>query len=276
VQQNALRRKLAIATWDKPREGIICGVKVTVTHFVGRAIALAAREAPGLNGVIRLGRFVPHPWVNVTFLVALEDERGQDLAKVVVEDADQKSIVEIAGELGARARKLHAKQDDEFKKQIALLRYVPAIFVKPILSFIGWLTGVWGVNIPALGLTPYPFGSVIITNVGVFALDEGFAPHTPFAHIPLYVTMGRMREQPVVEDGEVVARKVLTIGATIDHRFMDGAQGAVLAKTVRKYFENPELLGLADMAPESAASPEQGEASESSQQRVMPSSSATG
>lgn len=46
------------------------GVKVTVTHFVGRVVALALRAAPGLNGVIRLGRFIPHPWVNVTFLWA--------------------------------------------------------------------------------------------------------------------------------------------------------------------------------------------------------------
>lgn len=263
MQQNALRRKLAIASWNKPREGVIygkltvkcekvnaylakvreeTGVRVTVTHFVGRAIAHAARRAPGLNGVIRMGRFKPHPWVNVTFLVALEDERGQDLAKVTVKDADKKTMLDIAEELRARADQLRAKNDAEFKKQVALLRWMPGIFVKPILNFVGWLTGVWGVNIPSLGLNAYPFGSVVITNVGVFDLDEGFAPHVPFSHIPIFVTMGRMRDEAVVEDGEVVVRKVLTLAATIDHRFMDGAQGASLATTVRRYFDEPELI----------------------------------
>ena len=51
-----------------------------------------------------------------------------------------------------------------------------------------------------------------------------------------------MRDNAVVRDGKVVIRKQLTLCATIDHRYMDGAQGGVLAKVVRDILEHPWQL----------------------------------
>ena len=141
---NSTRRKLAIASWSAPREGNIygkltvdatealaylewlrkeSGVKVTLTHLVGKAVALALKEAPGLNGVIRFGRFVPHPTVDVAYLVALEE--GANLAKAKIVEADRKSVREIAGELAALAQKLHRGEDEQFKKSTAPLGWMP-------------------------------------------------------------------------------------------------------------------------------------------------------
>ena len=74
---------------------------------------------------------------------------------------------------------------------------------------------------PSLGLSAFPFGSVVVTNVGIFGLDEGFAPQTPFARVPLWVLVGAVRELPAVVDGQVVPRPQITISATIDHRFIE-------------------------------------------------------
>lgn len=81
-----------------------------------------------------------------------------------------------------------------------------------------------------------------------------------------------MRDEPVVRDGEIVVRKVLTIAATIDHRFMDGTQGAVLAQTVRKYFANPELLDAKALG--IAVAPEPDAASKSELVTELPKNSA--
>ena len=71
MAMNSTRRKLAIATWSAPREGNIygkltvnaepalaylaalteaTGENVTLTHFVGKAVATALASSPGLNG----------------------------------------------------------------------------------------------------------------------------------------------------------------------------------------------------------------------------------
>lgn len=265
---NSTRRKLAISTWKAPAEGNIygkltidadealayiawlrhqTGEKVTITHLVGKAAAMALAQSPGLNGIIRFGRYVPHDRVCISYLVALED--GKNLAKAKIDDLDKKSVSDVAVELRALAAKLHKGEDESFKKTQGPIKLLPTQIIRPLLKITGYLTGVLGVSVPALGLESYPFGSCIITNVGVFGLDEGFAPPTPFAHAPVYVLVGAVRDAAVVRDGQIVIRKQLTLCATIDHRYLDGAQGGVLAKVVRDILENPWQLEGRDGPP---------------------------
>ncbi len=256
------RRKLAIATWGPPDEGNIygkitvdatealayleavrekSGEKVTITHFVGKAVAMALAQAPGLNGRILFGRYIPHKTVDLTYLVVLEG--GKDLAKVKVERLDEKSIVDVARELRERAERLRGGKDEDFEKSKGPLKALPTWLIRPLITAVGFLTSGLGLNLKALGLEAFPFGSCILTNVGIFGLDEAFAPPTPFARVPVLVLMGAIHKAVVPDDrGQVVVRDRLTITATIDHRFMDGAQGGVLAKVIRDLFDDPWQL----------------------------------
>lgn len=255
------RRKLAIATWSSPREGNIygkltvdagpalkyiqhlretTGEKVTITHLVGRAVAAALAKAPMLNGRIVLGRYEPFPTVDIAFLVSLEE--GSDLAKAKVDNADQKSVAAIARELRERAERLRLKKDDEFEKSKGLLKALPTWVLRPLVWLTGFLSGSLGLSLPALGVTPFPFGSCIITSVGMFGLDEAFAPPTPFARVPVYVLVGAVRERPVAVNGQVVIQPQLTLCCTLDHRFIDGHHAGTLAKVVRDVLENPSQL----------------------------------
>jgi pyruvate dehydrogenase E2 component (dihydrolipoamide acetyltransferase) len=255
---NSTRRKLAIATWGAPDEGNIygkltvdatelikfiehvrqkTGEKVTVTHLVGKAVALGLAKAPGLNGRIAWGTYYPHATVDIAYLVALDD--GADLAKVKIAQMDQKPVSAVAAELRQRAEKLRQGKDSEFEKSKGMLRALPSWLIRPILKLTGWLTGSLGISMPALGLEAHPFGSCIVTSVGMLGIDEAFAPHTPFAQVPVLVLVGAVREAAVVQDGAIVARAQLTITATIDHRYVDGFQLATVAKTIRATLENP-------------------------------------
>lgn len=256
-----VRRKLAIATWGAPREGNIygkvtldatnvllwldhiretTGEKVTITHFVGRAIGEALANAPSLNGYLRLNRYIPHKTVDVSYLVALEE--GANLAKAKVDNIDKKSVAEIAAELRTLAARLRSGKDDDFKKAQEPLRFMPVWLIRKLVWLVGLLGSSFGMRIKALGIEPFQFGSAMITSVGMFGLDEGYAPPTPFARVPVLVVIGAMRPAPLVVEGEVVVRSQLTLTATIDHRFMDGYQGGVLAKTIRQCFAAPWSL----------------------------------
>lgn len=275
---DTLRRKLAIASWRSPTEPNIygkltldatealaylrdvrerTGEKVTITHLVGRAVGEALAAEPSLNGTIRFGRYVPHDEVAVAFLVTMPD--GSDLGKVKVTDIDRRSVVEIARELSQHASRLRHGGDPDWERSKSLVRLLPTWLLRPVVWLTGWLTSAVGVDAPSVGLGRFPFGSAIITNVGVFGLDEGFVPPTPFARVPLYVLIGAVREQPAVVGGEVIARPTVTITATIDHRFIDGFQGGTLAQTVRKVFADPwsldHLPGSPPIAPAGAAPP---------------------
>jgi pyruvate dehydrogenase E2 component (dihydrolipoamide acetyltransferase) len=255
------RRKLAIATWGPPREGNIfgkltldateavaylahvratTGEKVSMTHLVGRAVGAALAQAPGLNGYLRFGRYIPHDTVDLAYLVALED--GADLAKAKIEHIDRKSVADIARELRERAEALRKGKDVAFEKSKGPLKILPTWLIRPLLWVTGFLTGSLGLDVPAFGLERFPFGSCIVTSVGMFGLDEGFAPFTPFARVPVLVLVGAVRDGVVAVDGVPTVRKLVTITATVDHRFLDGFQGGVLAKVLRSILEDPWKL----------------------------------
>jgi pyruvate dehydrogenase E2 component (dihydrolipoamide acetyltransferase) len=124
-----------------------------------------------------------------------------------------------------------------------------------MLKVTGWLTGSLGISIPAFGLEAFPFGSCIVTSVGMFGLDEGFAPFTPFARVPVLVLVGAVHDGVVAIDGVPTVRKRLTITATIDHRFLDGAQGGVLARILREQLEDPWRLDVGQKAIAAGSTP---------------------
>ncbi len=262
----SLRRKVAIASWSAPKEGNIYGKmcidmgnalkyieymrrnfneKITITHLVGRAAGLAFRECPDLNGRIFLGRYYPHKTVDIAFLVAVEG--GKDLAKFKLTDIDQKNTRSIAHELREGVAKLRAGKDAEFERPKQIIKLMPTWLVRILLWLTGFVTGSMGLNVGFLGLKKFPFGSCIITSVGMFGIDEGYAPPTPFARVPVYLTIPEIKKRPMVINDQIVIRPMLDLTATIDHRFMDGFRAAQITRMIRNGLEQPWTMdGLSE------------------------------
>lgn len=86
-------------------------------------------------------------------------------------------------------------------------------------------------------------GSVIsISNLGMFGIDRFTAIINPPETAILAV--GRAVARPVVREGEVVVREVMTLTLSIDHRAVYGAEGAVLLGRVAELIERPGALVL--------------------------------
>ena len=84
--------------------------------------------------------------------------------------------------------------------------------------------------------------TITITNFG--AIGGEYA--TPVINYPevAIVGLGELKQRPVVEDGEVVARWTMPLSISIDHRVVDGADVAQFADTLISYLENPNMLLL--------------------------------
>ena len=83
-------------------------------------------------------------------------------------------------------------------------------------------------------------GTFTITNGGVF----GSMLSTPIINPPQSAILGmhNIVERPVVEDGEIVARPVMYVALSYDHRIIDGKESVSFLVTVKNYLENPELM----------------------------------
>jgi pyruvate dehydrogenase E2 component (dihydrolipoamide acetyltransferase) len=83
-------------------------------------------------------------------------------------------------------------------------------------------------------------GTITITNIGVFGMDTG----TPILNSPEagIVALGTIKQKPWVVDGEVRVRYVTTIGASFDHRVVDGDVASRFLADVASIIEEPALL----------------------------------
>ncbi|HSJ73516.1 MAG TPA: dihydrolipoamide acetyltransferase family protein, partial [Miltoncostaeaceae bacterium] len=86
-------------------------------------------------------------------------------------------------------------------------------------------------------------GSVVsVSNLGMFGIDRFTAIINPPEAAILAV--GRAAERPVVREGEVVVREMMTLTLSVDHRAVYGADGAVFLGRVAELLERPGALVL--------------------------------
>jgi pyruvate dehydrogenase E2 component (dihydrolipoamide acetyltransferase) len=83
-------------------------------------------------------------------------------------------------------------------------------------------------------------GTFTVTNIGAL----GGTGAIPIINYPEVAILGvaRGREEPVVRGGQIVARTMLPITLTFDHRVADGADGARFAQAIIRRLEAPETL----------------------------------
>src|SRR3989338_7667100 len=148
--------------------------RITITHMAIKAVGVAMKATPSLNGYICFDKFVPHTTVDISCLVALEG--GGQLANSKICNADKKSCVEIADDLKASADRLRGGRDEDFKKSLDAMKLLPTFLLRPLVAFTGFLASSLGLNIPALGVRPFPFGSALVTSVGMLGLDNASVP----------------------------------------------------------------------------------------------------
>jgi pyruvate dehydrogenase E2 component (dihydrolipoamide acetyltransferase) len=80
-------------------------------------------------------------------------------------------------------------------------------------------------------------GSFTVTNLGMF----GISSFTPIINLPQSAILGvnAAEDELYLDNGEVRSKKVMTLSLTIDHRVIDGAQGAVFLNDLAQLIEAP-------------------------------------
>lgn len=124
--------------------------------------------------------------------------------------------------------------------------YVPVIRNverKSILELTAELTSVTErVRTGQAGVADLTGGTFTITSVG--NIGGRFA--TPIINAPECAILGvnQIHDRPVVLDGQIVARKMMYLSPSFDHRVLDGAVAARFVSALKDVLENPARLLL--------------------------------
>ncbi len=83
-------------------------------------------------------------------------------------------------------------------------------------------------------------GTFTVSNLGMMGVTRFLAIINPPE--PAILAVGATVETPVVRDGQVVVRPIMTVTLSCDHRATSGAGCAALLQSFKKYLEQPVLL----------------------------------
>jgi pyruvate/2-oxoglutarate dehydrogenase complex dihydrolipoamide acyltransferase (E2) component len=262
-------RKIAAVAWDAPSDPhvygsleIRCealeawiaakraatGERVTVMHAVTRGLAMVMKRHPTLNSFVRWGGVVQREDIDIFVQIVVEDAEHigkADLSGVKLTRVDTMDVPGISAAIHARAAKIRGGNDEDFETTKKNLTSIPGWLLGPLLKFISFLQYNLNISPRFIGAPPDPFGSAMVTNVGVFGITRGYAPFFPPARASLILTLGAIEEKAVVDDGKIVVGRVLHLNGTFDHRVCDGYHAGVVAREIRALLENPERLDAA-------------------------------
>jgi len=252
-------RKMALVNWRHPadpqvharlevemtqaleyarQESPPAGVRVTPTHLVMRAVALALKKYPEANAIVRWNRVYARKRVHIFCQVAIPGPKP-DLSGVILRDADSKTPVQLAQELQPKVRAARRGTDAELARTQQMLDKVPYCINRLVLGLLDFFAYTLNWDLRFLGIPQDPFGGALVSDIGSLGMFEAFAPLSPITRTPIVVAVGKVEDKPVVRGQDVVIAPVCVLCVTFDHRIMDGLLAAKLAKFVSRYLADP-------------------------------------
>jgi pyruvate dehydrogenase E2 component (dihydrolipoamide acetyltransferase) len=179
--------------------------RITYTDIFVFILTKVLKEHPMINSSLIDNEIKIWEDINIGVAVALESDNstGGGLIVPVIKHADQKSLVEISKEL----KELIGKAREG--------RILP-----------DEVTG----------------STFTITNLGGAGGGYGFG--TPIINQPESAILGTgaITDRPVVREGEIVIRPIMTYSFTFDHRVVDGAPAAAFMSALTMLIESPGLM----------------------------------
>jgi pyruvate/2-oxoglutarate dehydrogenase complex dihydrolipoamide acyltransferase (E2) component len=211
------------------------GERISLFTVVVRAVAIALSEHRELN-VMSHGRdVVEFDDVDISVPVEVETAEGRFPRMVVIRRAHTKDAVAIHREIDA-ARERHAAtgaagaEDRWARRSMRALGWLPRPLRVAILR--RFVDDPWRVKRTA--------GTTLVTSVGNVAEIPGFViPFTGGPRATLFA-LGSAVDKPVVRDGKIEIRTMLSVTIVFNHDLVDGAPAARFARRLQELIERPE------------------------------------
>nr|WP_254614204.1 2-oxo acid dehydrogenase subunit E2 [Myxococcus sp. CA056] len=217
------------------------GQRLTVTHLVAKASADALRLHPEANVLLRWGAPSLRVDVGVCVLVVQPEESGRaDLTTATVPRADTLSLEEFARAMEAVVSQVRSRKDAVIERGKRRSYRIPGMLMGLALRLLSFVWFTLNVDLRWVGMPRDPFGSVVVTSLGSLGLERGFVATVPYTRVPLILAPGAVRSVPVVEAGELVPGRMMTLTCTWDARALDVEVVAKVLRHVGAALESPE------------------------------------
>ncbi len=218
------------------------GTHYTYYNVVVAALVRTLAMRPSLNRFVKNRRIYQHNDITASFAVKkiLKDDSEDTTVKLHFKGdetiADVKKMMDdiIAANTGTKVY----NQVDKLAKTIT---NAPHFMIKFVVGLLNWLDN--HNLLPASVIETSPFhNSFFITFMKSIHGDYLYHHCYDFGTTGIFIGMGREKQVPVVEDGEVKVGKVITLGVVCDERFCDGLYYVNSMRLLKDLIMHPDKL----------------------------------
>ncbi|GHO65436.1 hypothetical protein KSC_043280 [Ktedonobacter sp. SOSP1-52] len=202
------------------------GVRVTYTHIVVRATAVALSRHADLNRLILGNKLVYPGTLDIGISVSSSDSKATQ-PSMILQDAGRKTLAQLAQEIAERGRQVREGNRERVAKLRKVAKMMPIPWVRrAVLRLMKSKMSMVRKHTGAFHVTSIPHLSVGI----------------PFKYpTPAVLTFPRVEERVVVRNGQPVIRLMTTLGFSGDHRLWQANTAAIILQEVKKILEEGEL-----------------------------------
>ena len=213
---------------------------IDITHCLVNAAVGGLRENPKMNTFISGQRLYSRNHVAVTFSMKRKKKNKEaKVTAVKLQVKDEESFEEICKRMNEQIGVERSDKVTGVDKELNFFFRMP----RPLMRFCMWFVKWADYNniLPAFFIRDDGFStSMFIANLGSLNMRAGYHHLYEFGNCPLFLMVGKIEDKPVVEDGEVVVRKILHLRYSYDERIDDGLTSSYGMATVKRCLENPE------------------------------------
>lgn len=219
------------------------GINISYMEIIIAALLRTLALRPFLNRFIVNGATFARYGYDISFAIKkeLRDDAEETTIKLHFKGTESLSDISAAIKEAVVGNKGSGKEN-ETDALAKLITKPPLFLIKCLVAFIMWMDRH---NImPKAILEASPFHtSLFVTNMRSIGLDAIYHHIYDFGTTGLFVSMGKEERRAVVDkDGQILARKMMTLGVVGDERICDGLYFANSLKCALKFLGNPELL----------------------------------
>lgn len=215
------------------------GLDPSLFHVVLWALARTLEARPGLNRFLAGGRLYQREgiWISYSIKKTLADRSPIEVVKR--EFDPRQSFVDLVRTVDEEVSEVRETPTTLADREVEWLLKLPGAARRMLVRVVN---GLDDMNLLPSSYTKSDafFASVFVANLGSLHLDAAFHHLYEYGNVPIFCTIGQVRDTPVVEDGEVLSRPVASLKFSFDERIEDGLYAQRSLQLLEELVEDPD------------------------------------
>lgn len=214
---------------------------LTYFHLFSTAVAKVVYNKPLLNRFIIGGNKYDRNDITLSFVAKTDfSDMAREFLTVIKVDAND-SLMDISRKIKGDVKKIRSNKESHTDDFVNKLGRLP----KWVMAIIVWIIKRLDNHdmLPqSLTKNSVYHSTVLLSNLGSIHCDGIYHNLTNFGTNSILLTIGEIKEEVKVIEGEIVKRYVCDFGITLDERIADGVYFAKSINLLEYILNDPKLL----------------------------------